>query len=281
MTLAVKNLSYTYMKGTPFEKKALDNIEVTINKGDIVGIIGHTGSGKSTLVQHFNGLLKPTEGSVILDGIEITGKNIKELRHKVGLVFQYPEHQLFEETVYKDIAFGLYKRKLSEDETDVKVRAAIHAVGLTEDILIKSPFELSGGQKRRVAIAGILVLDPDILVLDEPTAGLDPEGRDEIFALIKDLHKKKQKTVVLISHSMEDIAKYVEKVIVMNKGRIEMEGSVAKVFKNSEILESMGLSVPQITIFMKKLKSILPMADNNIFTVNEAKEELKKYLFKQ
>lgn len=280
MTLKVKDLSYIYMKGTPFEKKALDNINLNIEAGELIGIIGHTGSGKSTLIQHFNGLLKPTTGSVHLDGQDIAGKDTRDIRRRVGIVFQYPEHQLFEETVYKDIAFGLEKRGISPEETDKKVKEVICSVGLNEDVLNKSPFELSGGQKRRVAMAGILVLSPKILVLDEPTAGLDPKGRDEIFELVVNLHKNCGITVILVSHSMEDIAKLAKRIIVMNKGRIEMDGSAAEIFKDTERLEEIGLAAPQITYLMKKLKALLPDINDDIFTVSKAKEELKRYLRK-
>lgn len=280
MSIRVIKLSYVYMKGTPYEKKALDNIDLNIETGEFVGIIGHTGSGKSTLVQHFNGLLKPTSGNVYINGEELAGKNLRGIKRQVGIVFQYPEHQLFEETVYKDIAFGLEKRGEDKEEIDRRVRKAINSVGLDEDIIEKSPFELSGGQKRRVAMAGILVLEPSILVLDEPAAGLDPKGRDEIFDLITNLHRNLSMTVILVSHSMEDIAKLVQRVIVMNQGRIEMTGPVRSIFKNIDELEKIGLAAPQITYLMKKLKDRLPGINDNILTVSEAKEELEKYLRK-
>ena len=280
MSIKVTGLTYVYMKGTPYEKKALDNINLSIETGEFVGIIGHTGSGKSTLVQHFNGLLKPTSGSVHINGEELTGQRAKELKKQVGIVFQYPEHQLFEETVYKDIAFGLVRRGEEKDEIYRKVRKTIRLVGLSEDILDKSPFELSGGQKRRVAMAGILVLEPSILVLDEPAAGLDPKGREEIFELVSNLHKNNKMTVILVSHSMEDVAKYVQRVIVMNQGRIEMCGPVRSVFKNTETLEEIGLAAPQITYLMKKLKEKIPQINDDILTIAEAKEELAKYIRK-
>lgn len=278
MTIKIENLSYVYMKGTPFEKKALDNINIVINDGDFLGIIGHTGSGKSTLVQHMNGILKPTSGKIYIDGIDISGKNAKELRNQVGIVFQYPEHQLFEETVFKDIAFGLERRGLKEAEIEEKVKNALKMVDLPEEILSKSPFDLSGGQKRRVAIAGVLVLEPRILVLDEPTAGLDPKGREAVYELILNLHRQLKITVILVSHSMEDIARIVKRVIVMNRGTIEMDGALEEIFKQSERLEQIGLSVPQITYLMKKLKSYLPEINDNIFTVEEAKKEIIKCL---
>ncbi|NLD49009.1 MAG: energy-coupling factor transporter ATPase [Clostridiaceae bacterium] len=280
MSIQVKDLTYIYMKGTPFEKKALDNVNLQIEDGEIIGIIGHTGSGKSTLVQHFNGLLKPTSGSVFIDGADISIKGSEAIRRRVGLVFQYPEHQLFEESVYKDIAFGLQKRGILKEESHSRVIEALRAVGLGEEILDKSPFELSGGQKRRVAIAGILVLEPSVLVLDEPTAGLDPKGRDEIFSLIKGLHRDKGMTVILVSHSMEDIAENVDRVLVMNSGKIQIDGSARTVFENTEMLESIGLSAPQITYLMKGLKHLMPEINEKVFTVREAKEELKKYLKK-
>ncbi|HOM02973.1 MAG TPA: energy-coupling factor transporter ATPase [Acetivibrio sp.] len=280
MSIKVSNLTYVYMKGTPFEKLALDNINLSIETGEFIGIIGHTGSGKSTLVQHFNGLLKPTSGSVYINGEELTGKKAKELKRQVGIVFQYPEHQLFEETVYRDIAFGLVKRGENKEEIDKKIRKTVSMLGLSEDILDKSPFELSGGQKRRVAMAGILVLEPSILILDEPAAGLDPRGRDEIFELISNLHKNNKMTVVLVSHSMEDVAKYVGRVIVMNRGRIEMCGPVRNVFSNIDDLERIGLAAPQITYLMKKLKEKIPEINDNVLTVTEAKEELTKYIRK-
>ena len=278
MSILIENLSYIYMKGTPFEKIALDNINLKIDDGEFVGIIGHTGSGKSTLVQHFNGLLKPSAGKVIINGIDASGKNLKELRQMVGLVFQYPEHQLFEETVYKDIAFGLMKQGIVGQEADVRIREAAAAVGLKEVSLEKSPFELSGGQKRRAAIAGTLVLKPSILVLDEPTAGLDPAGRDEIFNIIRDLHASTHITIILVSHSMEDIARLVDRVIVMNDGKIDMDGSVQEVFVNIERLENIGLSAPQISYLMKRLKAVEPEINDRIFSVEAAKAELLKYL---
>ncbi len=278
MSILVENLSYVYMKDSPFERTALKNINLKIEPGEFVGIIGHTGSGKSTLIQHFNGLLKPTSGRAVVNGIDVSGKNLKELRRQIGLVFQYPEHQLFEETVYKDIGFGIQKSSLDEKEQDQRIRRAAEAVGLGEDILEKSPFELSGGQKRRVAIAGVIVMNPKILVLDEPTAGLDPKGRDEIFGLINDFRKSMGITVILVSHSMEDIANYIERVIVMNDGTIEMDGSPSQVFRNTGRIEEIGLSAPQITYLMKSLKKIKPEINDNIFTLKEAKAEIIKYL---
>lgn len=281
MSIVIENLSYIYMKGTPFEKRALDNINLEIKSSEFTGIIGHTGSGKSTLVQHFCGLLKPTSGKVLINGIDTAGKNLKELRKHVGIVFQYPEHQLFEETVYKDIAFGLIKQGMNEEQIRPAILETIKIVGLDEEILDKSPFELSGGQKRRVAIAGVLVMKPDILVLDEPTAGLDPRGRDEVFSFIRDMHKTLGITIILVSHSMEDIAKLVKRVIVMNKGRIEMDGKVSEIFSQPEALESIGLSAPQISYLMKRLKQAFPEMDDRVFTVNDALDVLTGYLGRQ
>lgn len=278
MSILIENLSYVYMKDTPFEKEALKHINLKIDDGEFVAIIGHTGSGKSTLIQHFNGLLKPAAGKVIINGIDTVSRNLKELRKDVGIVFQYPEHQLFEETVYKDIAFGLQKSGLNDLEIKERIQTVIQTVGFPEDALEKSPFELSGGQKRRAAIAGILAMNPKILVLDEPTAGLDPKGRDEIFSFISKMHKELDITIILVSHSMEDVAKLVDRVIVMNKGLIEMDGTAAEVFKDAERLENIGLSAPQITYLMKKLKKVIPGINENIFTIKDAKEELKKYL---
>lgn len=278
MAIIAEGLTHVYMKGSPYEKTALENINLKIEHGEFVGIIGHTGSGKSTLIQHFNGLLKPDSGKITINGIDISSSNLKELRKMVGIVFQYPEHQLFEETVYKDIAFGLQKSGLPEDEIKIRIHEVLKSVGLKEGIIEKSPFELSGGQRRRVALAGVLVMKPEILVLDEPTAGLDPKGRDDIYNLIVRLHKELKITVILVSHSMEDIAKLSERVIVMNRGRIEMDGMPREIFRESKRLELIGLSVPQITYLMKRLKSVLPELNEDIFTVEEARKELGKYM---
>lgn len=278
MPIVIENLSYIYMPGTPFEKAALKDISLKIGDGEYAGIIGHTGSGKSTLIQHFNGLLKPTSGRVLINGLDTSGKNLKELRQHVGIVFQYPEHQLFEETVYKDIAFGPGKQNLSGEEIRRTVLQVIENVGLHPDVLDKSPFELSGGQKRRVAIAGVLAMKPEILILDEPTAGLDPKGREEIFGYITQIHKTLGITVIMVSHSMEDIARLVNRVIVMNKGRVEIDGPVSEVFSDIQRLESMGLSAPQVAYLMKSLKGIVPELDDRIYTVAAAKNELLKHL---
>jgi len=278
MSILIENLSYTYMGGSTLQKNALENISLKIDAGEFVAIIGHTGSGKSTLVQHFNGLLKPTSGTVTINGLETKGKNLKELRKQVGIVFQYPEHQLFEETVYKDIAFGLQKQGLSESQIKDRIYETINIVGISEDILNKSPFELSGGQKRRVAIAGVLAMKPSILILDEPTAGLDPKGRDDLFRFITNMHKELRITVILVSHNMEDVARIAKRVIVMNKGTVQLDGSIYDIFRDPNRLESIGLSAPQITYLMKELKNIIPDLRDDIFTVSEAKIEISKYL---
>ncbi len=278
MLISAENLSYAYSKGGPFEKLALENININIDKGEFVAVIGHTGSGKSTLIQHFNGLLKPTSGKITVNGLDTQKGNLKDIRKHVGIVFQYPEHQLFEETVYKDIAFGLQKLGLTKEEIDERVVKVSEQVGLSEEILLKSPFELSGGQKRRVAIAGVLVMKPQILVLDEPSAGLDPAGRDDIFRLISDLHKNLGITIIFVSHSMEDVARLAQRVIVLNHGKVEMDGPTAKIFKETEALEKIGLSAPQISYMMKKLKSVIPTLNDEIYTVEAAKREIIKQL---
>lgn len=278
MPINIEGLKFTYSNGGPFEKNALHDINIDIQDGEFIGIIGHTGSGKSTLVQHLNGILKPTAGRVIINGIDTKQKDLKELRRQVGIVFQYPEHQLFEDTVKKDISFGLLKQGLSDEEIQQRVISALHSVGLDESILEKSPFELSGGQKRRVAIAGVVAMMPKILVLDEPTAGLDPSGRDEIFGYIKELHRDFNMTVILVSHSMEDIAKLADRVIVMNEGTVYMDKPSGEVYTQPDQLEKIGLSAPQITYLMKRLKTILPDIDENIFTVEAAVKELQKHL---
>ncbi len=280
MSIKIENLYYTYMDGGPFEKIALQDLNIEISDGEFIGIIGHTGSGKSTLIQHLNGILKPTKGKVIINNINTQQKNLKELRSQVGIVFQYPEHQLFEETVKKDIAFGLIKQGLSQEEIDNRVNQSLESVGLSDIILDKSPFELSGGQKRRVAIAGVIAMMPKILVLDEPTAGLDPIGRDEVFGYIKKLHKDFNMTIILVSHSMEDVARLTDRVIVMNQGSVFMDKPSREVYAEPEALEKIGLSAPQITYLMKRLKKILPNINENVFTVEAASEELVKQLIK-
>lgn len=281
MIIDIKDVNYIYNPNTPFEKKALDNINLQIKEGDFIGLIGHTGSGKSTLVQHLNGLMKPTSGSIKVDGINTSEKsvNLREVRQKVGLVFQYPEHQLFEESIYKDIAFGPKNLGLSDEEVDKRVRDAMEDVGLDFDSLKdRSPFELSGGQKRRVAIAGVIAMKPKVLVLDEPTAGLDPNGRDEILNEIKKLYEKEGITIILVSHSMEDVARLVNRILVMDKGKLVMDGETREVFKRASELEKIGLGIPQITSFMRKFKAKGNDVRDDILTVEEAKEEILKYL---
>lgn len=279
MEVKFSNVSYIYGGGTPFEKKALDNINFEIKSGEFVGIIGHTGSGKSTLIQHFNGLLKPTEGDVVINGINTKDKTLvtSGLRLKVGLVFQYPEYQLFEETIEKDISFGPTNQGLKEDEVKERVREAMEIVGLDyEKMKDSSPFELSGGQKRRVAIAGVLAMRPEVLILDEPTAGLDPNGRNIIFAALKNLHEKYKPTIVLVSHSMEDVAKLVDRIIIMNKGGLYLDKPTKNAFYDVEGLKSVGMKVPQITELMDILRKRGYNFKENILTVNEAVEEIKR-----
>lgn len=281
MSIKVDDISYIYMQGTPFEYKALDGVSLDIDDGEFIGLIGHTGSGKSTLVQHLNGLLKPTSGKIYIDEMDITqkGVNLKAVRQKVGLVFQYPEHQLFEETIYKDVAFGPTNLELSEEDIDRRVREALDMVGIDyEESKVKSPFDLSGGQRRRVAIAGVLAMEPDVLILDEPTAGLDPKGRDSILQEIKLLHERYGKTVILVSHSMEDIAKLVDRIIVMSKGKCVLSGSPREVFKESDMLNEIGLGIPQVTALVKQLKCKGIDIRDDCLTVQEAKEEILKYL---
>ena len=279
MLLIADHVSYIYSPGTAYEKKALDDVSLTINKGEFIGIIGHTGSGKSTLIQHFNGLEKATSGTIYFDGQDIYDKdfNMKSLRSRVGLVFQYPEHQLFETTVLEDVKFGPKNLGLSKVEVDLRAFEAIKQVGLSEKCYDDSPFELSGGQKRRVAIAGVLAMKPEILILDEPTAGLDPRGRDEILDQIAKLHKDGL-TVILVSHSMEDVAKYADRIIAMNSGKVAFDGTPKEVFRHYKELERMGLSAPQITYVMQAMKELGLDVDTDVSTVEEAKEEILKAL---
>lgn len=281
MSIKIENLNYTYMTGTPFEKKALNNININIEDGEFLSIIGHTGSGKSTLIQHLNGLLKPDEGKIYIDGIDISQKKVKlnEIRKKIGLVFQYPEYQLFEETIEKDIAFGPRNLKLSDEEIKIRVKNAMEIVGLDyEKYRNKSPFDLSGGQKRRVAIAGVVAMEPKVLILDEPTAGLDPKGRDEILSEIANLKNKYGMTIILVSHSMEDVARVSKRVIVMDNGKCILDGTPREVFKEKEILFKVGLDIPQITHIVSKLRQNGFDISDDIFTVEEAKEEIIKLL---
>ena len=277
MLLIADHISYIYSPGTAYEKKALDDVSLTINKGEFIGIIGHTGSGKSTLIQHFNGLEKATSGTIYFDGQDIYDKdfNMKSLRSRVGLVFQYPEHQLFETTVLEDVKFGPKNLGLDKVEVDLRAFEAIKQVGLSEKCYDDSPFELSGGQKRRVAIAGVLAMKPEILILDEPTAGLDPRGRDEILDQIAKLHKEGL-TVILVSHSMEDVAKYADRIIAMNSGKVAFDGTPKEVFRHYKELERMGLSAPQITYVMQAMKELGLDVDTDVSTVEEAKEEILK-----
>jgi len=275
MSIKIENLTHIYMKGTPFEKKAIDNVNLEIKDGEFVALIGHTGSGKSTLIQHINGLLKPHEGKITIDGVDIISKEVKmsEIRKKVGLVFQYPEYQIFEETIEKDIAFGPINLGLSEEEVSKRIKRAMNIVGLDYDTYKdKSPFDLSGGQKRRVAIAGVVAMEPNILILDEPTAGLDPKGRDDILGNIKDLHKEYNITIILVSHSMEDVAKLASRILVMHNGKCILDGTPSKVFKEIDTLEEVGLAVPQVTYLVKKLKEKGFNISEDIFTVQQAKK---------
>lgn len=272
MSIRAENLNYIYGKGTAFEQYALKDINFEIQDGEFVGIIGHTGSGKSTLIQHLNGLIKATSGKIYFNGEDIyaPGYDLKKLRQKVGLVFQYPEHQLFEVDVLSDVCFGPKNQGLSVDEAKERAKEALHLVGLDESYYEKSPFELSGGQKRRVAIAGVLAMKPQVLVLDEPTAGLDPKGRDEILDRVAGLREDTKMTVVLVSHSMEDVAKYVSRLMVMNAGQKVFDGTPKEVFKHYKELEKIGLSAPQITYIVQRLKSEGVPIDDEITTVPEA-----------
>ncbi len=279
--LETKDLTYTYGLGTPFEKTAVDHVSIGVEKGEFLGIIGHTGSGKSTLIQTLNGLLRPTEGTILLNGKDIWAepKKIRGVRFQVGMVFQYPEHQLFEETVLKDICFGPGNMGLSPAEAEKRARQAAEFVGLPEELLQKSPFELSGGQKRRAAIAGVIAMDPDVLILDEPTAGLDPKGRDRLLGQISSYRKKRGNTVLLVSHSMEDVANYADRVLVMNAGKAVMLDTTKKVFARGRELESMGLRVPQITgILLALQEKGYPV--HPVLTVDEALRELRPLLKK-
>jgi energy-coupling factor transport system ATP-binding protein len=276
MSIEIKDLNYYYSKGTPYERQALKNINLEIEKGQFIGLIGHTGSGKSTLIQHLNGLLKATSGTIHFNGENIYGEkySMRKLRQKVGLVFQYPEHQLFEMTVFKDVAFGPKNLNLSEKEIHTKVKSALEKVGLTEEVYEKSPFELSGGQKRRVAIAGVLAMEPEVLILDEPTAGLDPKGRDDILDEIYKIHKQSRITIILVSHSMEDIAKYVDRIVVMNQGEVLYDDSPKRVFRYYKELEDIGLAAPQVTYLIQALREKgFPMPED-ITTLEEAKNSL-------
>ena len=275
--LEIKNLNYIYSVGTPFEHKALDNVSFSVQRGEFIGIIGHTGYGKSTIMQQLNGLLKPTSGSVVLDGKDIWSEKAltRQARFRVGLVFQYPEYQLFEETVYKDIAFGPKNMGLDEKEIDRRVREAAGFVGLTQAQLEVSPFDLSGGQKRRVAIAGVIAMEPEVLILDEPTAGLDPMGRAEILGNIQAYRQAKNATIMMVSHSMEDVARLTDRLLVMNGSRLAMDGTPAEVFCHAEELTAMGLNIPQVTQVFLCLKK-LGLDVENVYTIDQAVNALKR-----
>ena len=274
--IETRELGYRYSPGTPFEKTAVDNVSIQIEKGEFLGVIGHTGSGKSTLIQMLNGLLRPTSGQVLLDGVDIwaQSKKIRQVRFKVGMVFQYPEYQLFEETVLKDIMFGPKNMGLSDKEAEERAREAAHFTGLKEALLEKSPFELSGGEKRRAAIAGVIAMDPDVLILDEPTAGLDPRGRDVLLAQITQYHKTRGNTVLLVSHSMEDIGRTADRILVMNHSHAAMLDETKKVFARGDELEAMGLRVPQITKIIQELGRMGLPVDPSTLTVDDALHQL-------
>ena len=282
MSIKIKNLSHIYSKGTPFEKIALDNINLDIEYGEFVGIIGHTGSGKSSLVQHLNALLKPSSGSIYIDDQDIFAdkSKLKSLRSKVGLVFQYPEHQLFELTILKDVCFGPLNMGLSKEESENRAKNALELVGINSKLFEKSPFELSGGQKRRVAIAGVLAMNPKILILDEPTAGLDPKGRDEILNQIKIMHKTLGITVILVSHSMEDISKLASKIFVINNGKIALEGSPKEIFSKIDELENIGLSSTQAAYLIRELKENGFDLPSGIYSVDDAVNSILNYFKK-
>ncbi|MGI6330953.1 MAG: energy-coupling factor transporter ATPase [Zhaonellaceae bacterium] len=280
MLIKLEHVSHIYKANTPYETKALDDVNLEIKSGEFVGLIGHTGSGKSTLVQHLNGLLFPTQGRVLIGDEEIkqNGGNLKKIRQKVGLVFQYPEHQLFEETIYQDIAFGPRNLGLSEKEIEARVKEAMEAVNLDyKSLKDRSPFAISGGQMRRVAIAGVLAMQPEVLILDEPTAGLDPQGREDILEEIAALHHNLKITVILVSHSMEDIARYTNRVVVMSGGKIAMNGTAQEIFTRVEELEKLGLGIPMVSRLMHRLKNRGIPVPIDIFTVEDAKEAILKW----
>ncbi|MCR4403434.1 MAG: energy-coupling factor transporter ATPase [Firmicutes bacterium] len=281
MAIRVENLCFTYNPGTPFARPALEDVNLEIGDGEFIGIIGETGSGKSTLIQHFNGLLRPSRGRVLVDGVDIWGKDVRlrDIRQRVGLVFQYPEHQLFEESVFADVAFGPRNMGLGDDEVAERVRRALEMVGLDfQAVKDRSPFELSGGEMRRVAIAGVLAMEPSVLVLDEPVSGLDPRGRDELLRELARLHEEFEYTVVLVSHSMEDVARLAKRLVVMHKGRVAADGSVREVFRMKNLLTDVGLGVPQVTELMHELVRRGKDVKTDVLTVGEAKEELLRLL---
>ena len=278
--LTLDNVTYTYGAHSPFEKHAIRGVSMDIHEGELLGIIGHTGSGKSTLIQHLNGLLRPNEGRVLLDGNDIweNPKKIRDVRFRVGMVFQYPEHQLFEDTIYKDIAFGPKNMGLSEEEIDRRVRQAAAYVGLDESLLEKSPFDLSGGEKRRAAIAGVMAMEPQVLILDEPTAGLDPRGREQVLAMIQDYRKNRGTTVLLVTHSMEDVARVADRILVMSEGRVAMLDTVEAVFSRAEELEAIGLTVPAVpnTLLLLQLRGVT--VDTAAYTVEAATAQILSLL---
>ena len=276
MSIILNHVSHIYNEGTNQEVRALDDVSLKINDGEFIGLIGHTGSGKSTLIQHMNALLKPTHGEVYYNGADINVPEYKrkELRGKVGLVFQYPEHQLFEADVFKDVCFGPKNLGLTQKDVELRAYTALRQVGLQDEYFYQSPFDLSGGQKRRVAIAGVLAMEPEVLILDEPTAGLDPKGRDEILELLKKLHEEKGITIILVSHSMEDVAKYVDRLIVMDKGKVMYDDSPVNVFKNYKELEQVGLAAPQVVYIMNNLKEAGFMVNTEVSTIEEARDEI-------
>jgi energy-coupling factor transport system ATP-binding protein len=280
MALELRDITYKYSAGTAYEITALDHINVTFPDGEFIGIIGHTGSGKSTLVQHLNGLIKATSGEIIYNGQNIYDPNysMKELRTQVGMVFQYPEHQLFETTVYDDVAFGPKNQGLDDKDVALRTYEALEAVGFPQELCDVPPFELSGGQKRRVAIAGVMAMKPAVLILDEPTAGLDPMGRDEILNMLKETHERTGNTVILVSHSMEDVANYADRIVVIDKGQIKYNDTPKKVFQHYKELESMGLAAPQVTYFMNDLKKAGMPVSTDATTVQEARDEILKLM---
>lgn len=278
MSIIVDKVNYVYSAGTAYEINALDDINLKIEDGEFIGIIGHTGSGKSTLIQHLNGLIKATSGAIYFHGQDIYDKNfdLRELRNRVGLVFQYPEHQLFETTIFDDVCFGPMNQGLDKNEAGLRAFEALRQVGIPEELFYQSPFDLSGGQKRRVAIAGVLAMKPEVLILDEPTAGLDPGGRDEILDLITRMHRERGMTVILVSHSMEDVAKYVNRIIVMNQGRVMYDDVPKEVFKNYKELEAVGLAAPQVTYLMHELRDRGLNVDTDVTTIAEARAAIMK-----
>ncbi len=278
--IKMTDVNYTYMSGGPFEQQAIRDVNLEIKKGEFVGLMGHTGSGKSTLIQMIAGLIKPTSGTIEIDGqiLHAKGCNMRQMRFKTGIVMQYPEYQLFEETVYKDIAFGPSNMGLDEDEIKRRVETAAELVGIVPKKLNKSPFELSGGQKRRVAIAGVLAMEPELLILDEPTAGLDPAGRDDILRKIRDMHERLGITVILVSHSMEDLANITDRIVVMKKGTIAMCDKTSEIFKNSDRVRGLGLDVPQITDICDKLRAAGLPLPSGIYTIETARKEIEKLL---